>query len=57
MIISGQQCTTARSVLVQASKYEAMKRALAKALAAMPVAAGDAPGAQIGPLIGVVASA
>ena len=50
-IISGQQCTAARRVLVHASRYEAMKAALANALSAMVVARGDAPGAQIGPLI------
>lgn len=50
-IISGQQCTAARRVLVHASRYEAMKTALANALSALVVARGDAPGAQIGPLI------
>ena len=50
-IISGQQCTAARRVLVHTSRYEAMKRALANALSALVVARGDAPGAQIGPLI------
>jgi len=50
-IISGQQCTAARRVLVHASRYEAMKSALANALSALVVARGDAPGAQIGPLI------
>jgi len=50
-IISGQQCTAARRVLVHASRYEAMKAALANALSALVVARGDAPGAQIGPLI------
>lgn len=50
-IISGQQCTAARRVLVHASRYEAMKTALADALDALVVARGDAPGAQIGPMI------
>jgi betaine-aldehyde dehydrogenase len=50
-IISGQQCTAARRVLVHASRYEAMKTALANALSALVVARGDAQGAQIGPLI------
>lgn len=50
-IISGQQCTAARRVLVHASRYEVMKTALANALSAMVVARGDEPGAQIGPLI------
>ncbi len=50
-IISGQQCTAARRVLVHASRYEAMKKALALALASMSVAPGLQPGAQIGPMI------
>ena len=54
-IISGQQCTAARRVLVHASRYEAMKTALANALSALVVARGDAPGAQIGPLIDLAA--
>ena len=51
IIISGQQCTAARRVLVHASKYAAMKTALTQALGRMSVAPGDAAGAQIGPLI------
>ncbi|MFC4275674.1 aldehyde dehydrogenase family protein [Achromobacter aloeverae] len=50
-IISGQQCTAARRVLVHGSRYEEMKTALRDALAALRVAPGTAPGAQIGPLI------
>jgi betaine-aldehyde dehydrogenase len=50
-IISGQQCTAARRVLVHASKFDAMKRALTQALQSLVVAPGDAPGAQVGPLI------
>lgn len=50
-IISGQQCTAARRVLVHASRYEEMKLALRDALAALKVGPGDAPGSQIGPLI------
>lgn len=50
-IISGQQCTAARRVLVHAAQYEAMKVALTHALAALVVAPGDQVGAQIGPLI------
>lgn len=50
-IISGQQCTAARRVLVHASRYEAMKTALARALSSLVVAPGDAPQAQMGPLI------
>lgn len=50
-IISGQQCTAARRVLVHASRYEAMKRVLAAALAGQRVAPGLEAGAQIGPMI------
>ncbi len=50
-IISGQQCTAARRVLVHASRYDEMKTGLSQALQALAVAPGDAPGAQIGPLI------
>lgn len=50
-IISGQQCTAARRVLVHESRYEEMKNALKVALAAMVVAPGDSAGSQIGPLI------
>lgn len=50
-IISGQQCTAARRVLVHASRYEQMKSALRKALESLVVAPGDSPGAQMGPLI------
>lgn len=50
-IISGQQCTAARRVLVHASRYEAMKDALAAALSGMVVAPGLQPGARIGPMI------
>lgn len=56
-IISGQQCTAARRVLVHARHYEAMKRALADALAALRVAPGMAEGAQIGPMIDPAAAA
>jgi acyl-CoA reductase-like NAD-dependent aldehyde dehydrogenase len=54
-IISGQQCTAARRVLVHASKYEAMKAALSTALASLKVAPGDSAGAQMGPLIDAAA--
>jgi betaine-aldehyde dehydrogenase len=50
-VISGQQCTAARRVLVHASRYEAMKQALAAALASIQVGPGSAPGSQMGPLI------
>src|SRR5574343_187775 len=50
-VISGEQCTAARRVLVHASRYEAMKKSLAGALASIHVAPGNTPGAQMGPLI------
>ncbi|QYG03809.1 MULTISPECIES: aldehyde dehydrogenase family protein [Massilia] len=50
-IISGQQCTAARRVLVHAACYDAMKEALKGALAAIVVAPGTTPGAGMGPLI------
>jgi betaine-aldehyde dehydrogenase len=50
-IISGQQCTAARRVLVHSSCYDAMKRALKNALEAIVVAPGNAEGAGMGPLI------
>jgi betaine-aldehyde dehydrogenase len=50
-IISGQQCTAARRVLVHAASYDAMKDALTRALAALVVAPGDQVGAHVGPLI------
>ncbi len=50
-IISGQQCTAARRVLVHASLYPVMKAALARALDAMVVGPGASDGVQIGPLI------
>ncbi len=50
-IISGQQCTAARRVLVHASRYDEMKVALSGALQALVVAPGAAAGADVGPLI------
>ncbi len=50
-IISGQQCTAARRVLVHASRLEAMKKALGSALAALPLGHGLKPDSRIGPLI------
>ena len=50
-IISGQQCTAARRVLVHASCYDEMKRALKAAFEAIVVAPGDAANANMGPLI------
>ena len=50
-IISGQQCTAARRVLVHARHYEAMKTALTAALQNLRVAPGLAEGAHMGPMI------
>jgi acyl-CoA reductase-like NAD-dependent aldehyde dehydrogenase len=50
-IISGQQCTAARRVLVHASRYQEMKAALAAALSAIRVGPGALPQTQMGPLI------
>ncbi|RZI71203.1 MAG: aldehyde dehydrogenase family protein [Pseudomonas sp.] len=50
-IISGQQCTAARRVLVHAKHYDAMKVALTAALRSLKVASGMSEGAQIGPMI------
>ena len=54
-IISGQQCTAARRVLVHASRYDAMKTALAQALGSIRVGNGMDAGVQMGPLIDDVA--
>ena len=50
-IISGQQCTAARRVLVHASRYGEMKAALRAALSALRVGPGLDAATQIGPLI------
>ncbi|MEN3365929.1 MAG: betaine-aldehyde dehydrogenase [Burkholderiales bacterium] len=50
-IISGQQCTAARRVLVHSSRYEEMKAALKLAFGNMVVGAGTSAGVQMGPLI------
>lgn len=50
-IISGQQCTAARRILVHASLYDEMKVALKMALNSLIVAPGQVNNAQIGPLI------
>jgi betaine-aldehyde dehydrogenase len=52
-IISGQQCTAARRILVHASKAAAMKKALAAALSGIVVGSGDNPSSGMGPLIDV----
>jgi betaine-aldehyde dehydrogenase len=50
-IISGQQCTAARRVLVHASCAAEMKQALSAALSALVVGPGLDPKTQMGPLI------
>lgn len=50
-IISGQQCTAARRVLVHADCYDEMKAALKAAFESIVVAPGDAANAGMGPLI------
>lgn len=51
LIISGQQCTAVRRVLVHESRFDAMKTALAGALSALPVGNGLDPATAVGPLI------
>lgn len=51
MIISGQQCTAARRVLVHSSRYDEMKAALKAALGGMAIGRGSAAGVAMGPLI------
>ena len=50
-IISGQQCTAARRVLVQASRFAEMKRALSAALGEIRLGHGLEAATQMGPLI------
>lgn len=50
-IISGQQCTAARRVIVHESRAAEMKHALYEALAGIRVGAGLDPASQMGPLI------
>jgi len=50
-IISGQQCTAARRILVHEAHYDAMKAALKGALEALVVGPGADPATHIGPLI------
>lgn len=50
-IISGQQCTAARRVLVHASRLDEMKHALAEALSAIVVGPGADEASGMGPLI------
>lgn len=56
-VISGQQCTAARRVLVHSSRYEDMKQALSLALRAMEVGPGLSGSATIGPLIDAASAA
>lgn len=51
VIISGQQCTAARRVLVHASQFEEMKRLLKRAFIGTRVGFGQNDGVQMGPLI------
>ena len=50
-ILSGQQCTAARRVLVHKSRLSEMKRALTGALESLRLGPGIDPASQIGPLI------
>jgi acyl-CoA reductase-like NAD-dependent aldehyde dehydrogenase len=54
-IISGQQCTAARRILVHASRYEEMKGALRSALAKLKIGPGLEAGVDMGPLIDATA--
>jgi acyl-CoA reductase-like NAD-dependent aldehyde dehydrogenase len=54
-IISGQQCTAARRVLVHASRAEEMKAALRQALAGIVVGPGLDARSHMGPLIDLAA--
>ncbi|WP_454727648.1 MULTISPECIES: aldehyde dehydrogenase family protein [Cupriavidus] len=56
-VISGQQCTAARRVLVHSSRYEEMKHALSHALSALEVGPGLSASATIGPLIDAASAA
>ncbi|MGX9426537.1 MULTISPECIES: aldehyde dehydrogenase family protein [Bradyrhizobium] len=50
-IISGQQCTAARRVLVHASRYEEMKAALRSSLTNLKIGSGLSAETNMGPLI------
>lgn len=54
-VLSGQQCTAARRVLVHTSRYEEMKSVLRAALERVVVGPGDQAGAHMGPLIDATA--
>ena len=51
IIISGQQCTAARRILVHESIYDEMKIALKQAVEAVKVGFGQDTGIQMGPII------
>ena len=51
VIISGQQCTAARRVLVHGSRYDEMKEVLSKSFSDLRIGFGDAAGMHMGPLI------
>jgi acyl-CoA reductase-like NAD-dependent aldehyde dehydrogenase len=55
-IISGQQCTAARRVLVQDSCFDEMKVALTQALKNIKVGQGLGQGVQMGPMIDMAAA-
>lgn len=50
-IIAGQQCTAARRVLVHASRYAEMKKALGVALSRLEIGPGTRATTEMGPLI------
>jgi succinate-semialdehyde dehydrogenase/glutarate-semialdehyde dehydrogenase len=52
---AGQTCVCANRILVQDGVYDAFAQKLAKAVSALKVAPGDAPGSTIGPLINAAA--
>lgn len=51
IVISGQQCTAVRRILVHDSRYEEMKRALKTRFQGIVVGPGGRPGVEMGPLI------
>ena len=51
IIISGQQCTAARRILVHESRFEEAKASLSSALAGVKIGNGLEPGTEMGPLI------
>ncbi|MDO8298170.1 aldehyde dehydrogenase family protein [Lacisediminimonas sp.] len=55
VIISGQQCTAARRILVHGSRYDEMKAALTQSFKDLRVGFGEAAGMHMGPLIDTTA--